>query len=151
MENTSLGSRMYLCMNSRVVYFPVKHFCLYNKIKCTSTIHFIGYAYPLLNNWDLMVNGAYTNYSYAISPHKKHLPASKRRFAARTVLPERMFNKSDSISVTIAGEARSNSTTVSDKCLFTSKASLAKSSTCDSRVVQCFKQTSDSLARFECT
>ena len=31
MENKPLGSRMWFLWNLRVVYFPVKHLCLYNK------------------------------------------------------------------------------------------------------------------------
>ena len=51
MENKPLGSRMLFLWNLRVVYFPVKHTCLYNKdvnfgtrlsVRLIEAVRFIG-------------------------------------------------------------------------------------------------------------
>lgn len=67
----------------------------------------------------------------------------------RFPLPETIFSRSESISLIICGSVRSNCTTVSNSSLFEVEESPEKPSVHDPWVVQYWKQTRQSWARFD--
>ena len=67
----------------------------------------------------------------------------------RSPLPETIFSRSESISLIISGSVRSNCTTASNSSIFEVEESPERPSVYDPWVVQYWKQTRQSWARFD--